>query len=109
MRAEIRDFALREIGCIACRMDGRGYVPCEKHHLLKTGRHGNGKRRGERYTIGLCPYHHRGIGNPAVFGSPSLAREPRSFRMRYGEDGPMLALQNRLIADWQASTMGIPA
>lgn len=109
MTPAVRDFAIREIGCIACRMDGRGYVPCEKNHLLTTGRHGNGKRRGERYTIGLCPYHHRGIGNPAVFGSPSLAREPRAFRARYGEDGPLLAFQNRLIEKWRASTMGIPA
>lgn len=109
MRAEIRDFALREIGCIACRMDGRGYVPCEKHHLLTTGRHGNGKRRGERYTIGLCPYHHRGVGNPADYGSPSLASEPRRFREVYGEDGPLLALQDRLISEWRASTMGVAA
>lgn len=109
MTPAVRDFAIRELGCIACRMDGRGYVPCEKHHLLTTGRHGNGKRRGEQYTIGLCPYHHRGIGNPADFGSPSLAREPRAFRARYGEDGPMLTLQDRLIEEWRASTMGIPA
>ena len=109
MTPAVRDFAIRELGCLCCLVDGRGYVPCEKHHLLTTGRHGNGKRLGERYTIGLCPYHHRGIGNPAVFGSPSLAREPRRFRELYDEDGPLLALQNRLIEEWRAGTMGIPA
>ena len=109
MRAEIRDFALREIGCIACRMDGRGCVPCEKHHLLTTGRHGNGKRRGERYTIGLCPYHHRGVGSPVDYRSPSLAREPRAFRAKYGEDDALLAMQDRLIAAWEANNVGAAA
>jgi len=109
MTPAMRDFAIRELGCIACRMDGRGYAPCEKHHLLTTGRHGNGKRRGERYTIGLCPYHHRGIGSPVDYRSPSLAREPRRFREVYGEDGPLLAFQNRLIAQWQASVVGVMA
>lgn len=109
MTPAMRDFAIRELGCIACRMDGRGYVPCEKHHLLTSGRHGNGKRRGERHTIGLCPYHHRGVGNPADYGSPSLAREPRRFRELYGEDGPMLVLQNLLIDGWRAGTMGVAA
>ena len=58
MRAELRDTAIREIGCICCLHDGRGHVPCEKHHLLTTGLHGNGKRRGEAATVGLCSYHH---------------------------------------------------
>lgn len=103
MRPDVRDFALREIGCICCLHDGRGYVPCEKHHLLTTGLHGNGKRRGESATVGLCPYHHRGIGNPADYGTPSLAREPRAFRAHYGRDDELLKMQDEMIRAWSDS------
>ena len=103
MRPELRDTAIREIGCICCLSDGRGYVPCEKHHMLTTGLHGNGKRRGEDATVGLCGYHHRGIGNPAEYRSPSLAREPRAFREQYGRDDALLARQDALIAIWADS------
>lgn len=102
----IRDTAIREIGCICCLREGLGATPAEKHHLLTTGLHGNGKRRGEQFTVGLCQYHHRGIGNPAQFRSPSLAREPRSFRARYGDDEVLLAEQNRLIDIWKKSFIG---
>lgn len=109
MRADLRDFAIREIGCIACMQDGRGYTPCEKHHLLTTGLHGNGKRRGEGYTVGLCSYHHRGVGSPADYLAPSLAREARAFRARYGSDDDLLDMQDRLIREWQAGTVGVMA
>lgn len=102
----IRDTAIREIGCICCLKVGQGFVPAEKHHLLTTGLHGNGKRRGEQFTIGLCSYHHRGIGAPAVYRSPSLAREPRAFRERFGNDETLLAEQNRLIDIWRKSFIG---
>ena len=44
---EVRDFAIREIGCVVCIERGLGYVPCEKHHLLTTGRHGSGTEKVE--------------------------------------------------------------
>ena len=109
MTPELRDFAIREIGCIACLSDGRGYVPCEKHHLLTTGLHGNGKRRGEQATVGLCSYHHRGIGAPVDYLGPSLAREARAFRARYGSDDALLAYQDRLIGEWASRTVGVIA
>lgn len=108
MRAELRDFALREIGCIVCLDRGLGYVPCEKHHLLTTGRHGTGKRRGETYTVGLCPYHHRGIGAPDAALGPSYAREPRRFRELYPDEW-LLDRQNELIEAWRKNTMGAAA
>ena len=102
----IRDTAIRGIGCICCLREGLGFRPAEKHHLLTTGLHGNGSRRGEQFTVGLCAYHHRGIGSPAHYRSPSLAREPKAFRARYGDDEALLAEQNRLIDIWKESFIG---
>lgn len=104
MNHETRDFAIRDIGCIVCRERGLGFVACEKHHLTTTGRHGSGKRRGERFTVGLCPYHHRGIGAPTSELGPSYAREPKAFRFLYPDD-KLLEEQNRLIAAWLAGTV----
>ena len=111
MNHETRDFAIRDIGCVVCRLRGLGFVACEKHHLTTTGRHGNGKRRGERFTVGLNPWSHRGVpyGGMTVgqcrdlFG-PSYAREPKAFRALYPDD-VLLAEQNRLIAAWVAGTV----
>lgn len=103
--SDLRDFAIRAIGCICCRKDGYERMPCEKHHLLSTGLHGNGKRRGEDATVGSCPWHHRGIGrgfyaNGDPMG-PSYAKEARAYRSHYGSDDEMLAYQNTLIDAWK--------
>lgn len=108
MNPALRDFAIREIGCVVCRLRGLGFAACEKHHLLTTGRHGTGKRRGERYTVGLCPYHHRGIGAPTSALGPSYAREAKAFRALYPDD-VLLAEQDRLIAEWRTNTVGAAA
>lgn len=89
-RARFR--AIQEIGCIACRADGYRNVPPDIHHLLSGGR-----RRGHEDTIGLCPWHHRGVGTgPGI----SYAQAPRAFRERYGQDDELLAQQDQLILDW---------
>ena len=108
MKPEVRDCAIREIGCIVCRERGLGYVPCEKHHLLTTGRHGTGKRRGEQATVGLCVYHHRGVGQPTAAIGPSYAREARAFRALY-PDIWLLERQEELLAQWRLNTMGVSA
>lgn len=105
MNQELRDFAIRSIGCIYCRKDGYVAIPCEKHHLLTTGLHGNGKRRGESATVGSCQWHHRGIGrgfyaNGEPMG-PSYAKEARAFRSHYGSDDESLQYQNDLIEQWK--------
>jgi hypothetical protein len=107
---QVRDYAIREIQCIACRLIGRRPMPAAKHHLISTGLHGNGKRRGEKATIGLCDYHHQGASQVGTqrarslkeqgYG-PSLADEPRAFRARFGTDNELLALQDKLIEAWQ--------
>lgn len=111
MRDDLRDFAIREIGCLCCWLAGVGFTPAEKHHQLSTGLHGNGCRLGEQATIGLCGWHHRGA---AAVGSavapmwlercgPSLADHPRAFRDHFGSDVELLAAQNELLAAWQRS------
>lgn len=73
--------------------DGEG---CDAHHVLSGGR-----RRGHLDTLGLCPYHHRGV-IPAGFATqaiavrclgPSLAHGSKPFRAFYGSDADLLAQQ----------------
>ena len=76
-----------EIGCIACWIDVNMYCPPAIHHLLDTGR-----RRGHRYTIGLCEGaidHHQ--------GNNGIHRAKRSFREKYGTDDELLRMTNDLI------------
>ncbi len=45
---------ITEYGCIACRLDGCGYVPACVHHILRGG-----QRMGHLFTLPLCPGHHQ--------------------------------------------------
>lgn len=96
--------AIKDIGCIACRLYGFGYRPCDVHHLTVGGKHGQ-PRRGHQYTIGLCPPHH--TGTPDQYGpipGPSYAKAPRAFRTTFGDDDALLQRQNELIAQHEAAT-----
>lgn len=104
-QAEIvrRREALWALGCIACRREGFYCVRAEIHHLNLDGKAGQA-RRGEEFTIPLCPWHHQGKPVPALtieqtretYG-PSLKLESRKFRERYGSDDTLLAATNLLI------------
>ena len=48
---------LAQLGCIACRVLGYGFSPCEIHHL-RTGV-GAGQKADFRNAVGLCHRHHR--------------------------------------------------
>jgi hypothetical protein len=94
--------AIHRAGCVACRKEGR-VTPAEIHHLTVGGRHGQ-KRRGHRYTIGLCAFHHRGMPQDGMTRAecegvigPSYALTPKRFRECYGSDDELLAYQDRLI------------
>lgn len=81
-----------DYGCIVCRNQGRGYVPCAVHHILSGGR-----RKGHMHTIGLCdPGHHQG----APKGSGELSRHPDKarFEAAYGTEEELLD-QTRKILD----------
>jgi hypothetical protein len=81
----------QRIGCIACRKRGIA-SQADVHHLLSGG-----KRRGHRFTIPLCPWHHRGytadgfdsVDMLAKYGH-SLALTPRKFRDEFGSDETLL-------------------
>lgn len=91
--------AFRRIGCIACRTEGLPITPADVHHLLSGGR-----RRGHRYTIPLCAWHHRAVTfngereDMTLTAGPSLANGSRAFHARYGSDAELLAYTDDLIA-----------
>ena len=102
---------ITSIGCLACRI--RGYfAQCDVHHLNMGGKAGQ-KRRGNAFTIGLCPFHHRGVplghlsyNDARAMVGPSLAREPNRFRLLFGSDNSLLETQNRLIAEAERHVIG---
>ena len=88
---------IKECGCILCRRYLHVYEPPEIHHLTDCGR-----RRGHDFTVGLCPWHHRGVSILPVQMAelamgPSLARGAKPFRAHWGSDDELLDEQNRLI------------
>ena len=72
---------------------------CDFHHF-KSGN----IRRGHRYGVGACVWHHRGIP-PEGFSSaqardqmgPSLMDGSRLFHETYGSDDELLEIQDELI------------
>lgn len=111
-KAERERFAaLRELGCICCRMRGLRHWPVEIHHLLSGNR-----RRGHKFTIPLCDFHHRGQWSLVakrhqaaqakdmreLFG-PSLAHGSKPFRAAFGSDDELLARVNELLAQRRAA------
>lgn len=102
------------LGCIACFIELKRnsanlhaffgqQTACEVHHLNVGGKHGQ-KRRGHRYTIGLCSWHHRGESTISTIHErvreilgPSFLHHARAFRERYGSDDELLELQDDLL------------
>lgn len=103
MEEAMRFEHIKAIGCLACLLGGLRPPTPEVHHLTQTGRHGH-KRRGHRYTIGICPWHHRGVPPKGMnerqalaARGPSYQLQAKAFRERYGQDDSLLALQDQLI------------
>jgi hypothetical protein len=107
-RERDRIVACKEGPCVACLVlldagrisyvnDGGDY-----HHLLSGG-----IRKGHRWGVCLCPYHHRrvpdwGMTVPEmreVFG-PSLLDGSKPFHAAFGSDDELLARQDALI-NWK--------
>lgn len=82
---------ITRLGCICCRMQGRGYVPAAVHHLLSGG-----VRKGHLFSIPLCdPGHHQG----APKSSGEISRHPNkaAFEARYGTEEFLLELTQRVV------------
>ena len=86
-QAYMRD--IKSLGCIVCRMTGKGPTPADAHHILRSGR-----RIDDFHTIPLCGPHHRsGLNTEQV-----VSRHPwrREFEARYGTEEELLALTRQL-------------
>ena len=88
-KAEARRMGIlkMDVGCIACRLDGRGYEPPDIHHLL------NGYRIGHSATIPLCRTHHDGVKRDW-------------FKEAYGSDHALLAITNAYVEQVEDSIVG---
>ena len=89
-----RELACRELGCIACILDGapageRFENRVNMHHNLRAG-----KKIGEHHRVPLCDDHH--VGQVM-----SYHYTRRAFRARYGDEDTLLAETNRRIG-WTA-------
>jgi hypothetical protein len=79
---------LSRSGCVVCRLQHGSFVEGEIQHLTSGGR-----RLGHRYTICLCPYHHRAVPagsvTPAemrrIYG-PSFAESRKDFEAAFGSE-----------------------
>lgn len=103
-------------GCICCWEFAEIEALCEVHHLT-TGEHHGQLRRGHAFTVGLCPWHHRGAiqlgdslsrlrhapGQLANLVGPSYARQPNAFREAFGGDDALLRLQSLRLAQVAAT------
>ena len=76
-----------ELGCIVCRRQGLGYVPCEIHQI-------NGKTKLDAHfqVIGLCFEHHR-----AGRDREPISRHPykKRFVDAYGTEQQLLDYTNQ--------------
>lgn len=104
---ERRFHAIYQIGCICCHKLGYHHQ-CQIHHLNLGGMAGQ-KRRGDLFTIGLCPWHHVGEhpqgyteGAMTLKLGPSLKLHSKRFRARFGNDDALLVYQDTLISEWKA-------
>lgn len=105
-KSEERRFdAIQERGCVPCYLEaslqGRKWIPepCDIHHVEQANKCGH-----HRLTYGNCPWHHRGVPKNdlledvmrANFG-PSMAKEPKKYRARYGSEEDLLVYQANLL------------
>lgn len=87
------DACLREVGCVACRLDGREIenpeIWTEFHHDPDFG---SNDRNAHFHGFGLCAVHHRGAFPPGCEPDAGIAvRHPplssvRRFADVYGDD-----------------------
>lgn len=76
--------AIVAYGCVACRIDGNGFVPAAVHHILRGG-----VRMGHLFTLPLCdPGHHQNSSDKRISRHPWKAR----FEQRYGSEDHLLSM-----------------
>ena len=97
--------AIKASGCILCLLVTGKTCPCDVHHLTSGSR-----RRGHQYTIGACPWHHRGLvpefhNKQTASGlmGPSFAHGRRGFEEFFGDDDLLLKIQNLMLEHFNDS------
>ena len=97
--------AIKASGCILCLLVTGKTCPCDVHHLTSGSR-----RRGHQYTIGACPFHHRGLvpdnhTKQSMSGlvGPSYAWGRRGFQEFFGLDDLLLKIQNLVLEHFNES------
>ena len=79
------------LGCIVCRIQGRGYVPPAVHHITKGSR-----RIGHMHTLPLCqPGHH--MDAPKESGEISRHPNKARFEAKYGTEEYLLELTQEAV------------
>jgi len=80
-------------GCIPCLLNNDLNIRCEEHHIVQGM-----KRLGHKFTYGACPWHHRGQTDIVkYYDGPSMAKDRRLYRERFGREHRILATQNFLL------------
>lgn len=82
--------AIVRLGCICCRLTGKGVSPAEVHHLLSGGR-----RMGHLWSIPLCFLHHRSGRDDARVVSRD--QNQKRFEARYGSERFLLVKTRELV------------
>jgi hypothetical protein len=85
-----------ELGCIVCRTQGRGYVPCQVHHIKRdeAGQHiGLGKLAPHVRAFGLCFHHHE----ESAGGEHARHAGERTFARLYGSEEELLEITEALL------------
>ena len=96
--------ALRELGCIACLLNGTPQLAgnVEINHLVDKGyrKHSGGNQA----TIPLCVWHHRGeppmdftVRYMREIAGPSMFHEGKAFTERYGTQRQLLGKVNEML------------
>ena len=81
------------VGCVICLELGRGYVPCQVHHI------GEGSAvRSDFGTAGLCPEHHDPLKTGSGLHGMGVERFCKIFRVPWEREEGLLVLVNKWMA-----------
>jgi len=90
-------------GCLPSLLMHQPNVHCDVHHVLSGGR-----RIGDHATVGMSPWHHRGMpwdgkteGQMEDFLGPSMAKSPGKFKEKFGTQQELLEIQDYVLELWE--------
>lgn len=101
---------MKDLGCIACILDGQieafsinPRLQPDIHHMLSGGH-----RISHEATVPLCYWHHKGEVEPysgltlkvmLPYYGPSWHKHRRAFRERYGSDAELIEIVNKYLGE----------